>query len=156
MARLGRYALLVLASLPVFAAGTEIADPVNFVSDVYKNYMASRKAKPYLPPQDIYTPRLKRLLDEDRRKAKGEVGCIDFDFWVNGQDWRLSKLQVVSGKAPSGPDRQVVVATFVSLGSAEEIHFDFERIRGKWLLDDVHSIKGMPWTLSKLLSCWPQ
>ena len=156
MAKSGLYVLLALASLRIFAAGTEIADPVNFVSDVYKNYMANRKApKPYLPPQDIYSPRLKRLLDEDRRKAKGEVDCIDFDFWVNGQDWRLSKLQVVSGKPPS-PDQQVVVATFVSLGSAEEIHFDFVRIRGKWLLDDVHSMKGMPWTLSKLLSCWPQ
>ena len=36
-------------------------------------------------------------------------------------------------------------------------HMDetFVRIGGKWLLDDVHSLKGERWTLSKLLMCSP-
>ena len=141
----------VLVSLFVFgraAFATDVADPVTFVKDVYRHIATSAH---YDPPTDIYTPRLKALFDEDKRRANGEVGCIDFDFWTNAQDLQLKNVQV-TGKA-AGPDRMLVIATFVNF-RPQEIQLDFQKIGGKWLLDDARSMAGEKWTLSKLLKCW--
>jgi len=149
-----RFGFLLPAALycAITAAGaTTIVDPVKFVSDVYHNYVTK---KDYLPPDDIYSPRLKALMDEDRRRANGEVGCIDFDFWVDGQDFKLSKVKVVGQDDPAHPDRTIVVATFDSLGEHENLSFEFVRVQGKWKLDEVTSLKKPGWVLSKLIKCW--
>ena len=148
------FAWLLVAIAPLGAA-TQIDDPVRFVTGVYRHYIdAQSKHSEYDPPDDIYTPRLEKLFRDDKKRAKGEVGCLEFDFWVNGQDWQLSKLSVTKGTAAgSGADRQTVVARFVNLGEQEEIHFDFRRMNGRWLLDDVHSMMRDRWTLSKILRC---
>ncbi len=139
-----------------FGAATQISDPEKFVSEVYRRLAANERAStPYEAPVDIYTPRLKALIAADRRRAKGEVGCVDFDFWVNGQDWELSNIHVSGRDVANRAGQKLVIATFVNLGEANEIHFDFLQVGGKWLLDDVHSVKNAPWTLSQLLKCQP-
>lgn len=137
----------------VLGAATEILDPAKFVSDVYSHY-SDRRSRDYVPPADIYTPRLKALFAEDKRRAGGEVGCIEFDFWTNAQDFSLRNVRVTSQDVPNHPDQKIVIATFENLRTPEEVHFDFQKVGGKWLLDDVHSLKKETWTLSKLLKCW--
>jgi hypothetical protein len=135
------------------AQPTKVDDPEAFVRDVYKRYSAG---KDYTAPSGFYTPRLKALFVRDEKWAKGEVGCIEFDFWVNGQDYQLKNVRATSRPVAGHPDRTEVVATFLNLGTANEIHFDFQQIAGKWLLDDVHSVGGAladRWTLSKILAC---
>jgi hypothetical protein len=151
--------LSLCLALPVFSgalsAATEIVDPAKFVTDVYNRIVATERRSPgYEPPADIYTPRLKALFAEDKRRANGEVGCMEFDFWTNAQDWGLRNVRVTSQEVPDHPDRKLVIATFTNLRQPEEIHFDFQKVGGKWLLDDVQSLKKEPWTLSKLLKCW--
>jgi hypothetical protein len=145
---------MVAMVCPALALATEISDPVEFVHNVYRNLAASEPSgrEPYTPPDDIYTPRLKALFAADARRAKGEVGCVDFDFWINGQDSELKNVRVSRRLAPGQADRMMVIATFIN-GAPQEIHFDFQKIKGKWLLDDVHSLKEVPWTLSALLQC---
>lgn len=143
------------AACPALAWATEIGDPVEFVQSVYRHIAASEPSarEPYTPPDDIYTPRLKARFDADARRAKGEVGCVDFVFWINGQDSELKNVRVSRRPVPGGPaDRMMVIATFLN-GTPQEIHFDFQKIKGKWLLDEVHSFKEIPWTLSALLKC---
>ena len=152
-----RQMLLATALLAnLLSAEMEISDPEKFVTDVYKQYVAAQQShKDYVAPEDIYTPRLAGLFAKDKKMAKGEVGCIEMDFWVNGQDWKLGKVNVSSQSVAGHPDRKIVVATFDNLRTPMELHFHFIQQRGKWLLDDVDSLKGDKWTLSKLLSCWP-
>jgi hypothetical protein len=138
------------------APGSKIDDPVAFVKEVYGHYAAHKPGTDYTPPDDIYTPRLKALFVRDEKWAKGEVGCLEIDFWVNGQDYELKNVRVSSRPVADHPDRTVVVATFLNLGTPNEIHFDFQQIAGQWLLDDVHSVRGASaerWTLSKILMC---
>ncbi len=135
-------------------SATRIEDPTKFVTEVYRHYVAAQSThKTYSPPDNIYSARLAKLIREDREKAKGEVGCLDFDFWVDGQDWTIKDVSVTS--QDQGKDRKVVVAKFVNLGEREEIHFDFQQTGGRWVLDDVHSLKAPQWTLSKILKCAP-
>jgi len=147
-------AALVLSGVVLLPAATRIDDPKTFVSGVYQHFIAAQSNhSDYSAPEDIYTPRLGKLIRDDRRKAHGEVGCLEIDFWVNGQDWELSRLTVTS--SDEGPDRKIVIAKFVNLGDAEEIHFDFRRVGGRWLLDEVQSVSARPWKLSEILKCTP-
>ena len=147
-------AALSLASIPLLSAAIRIDDPKAFVSEVYRRLIAEQSThSTYTPPDGIYTPRLEKLLRDDKRKAKGEVGCVDFVFWINAQDWTISHLAITS--VDEGQDRKTVITKFLNLGERQEIHFDFRFIAGHWLLDDVHSLSAPPWTLSELLKCAP-
>lgn len=142
--------LSVFSRLPLSAA--PIDDPKAFVTEVYRRLIASQSAgHDYNPPEDIYTARLAKLIHDDEKRAKGEVGCLDFVFWVNGQDWVITNLTVSSSDA--GPQRKMIVAKFRNTGDPQEIHFDFRRNAGRWLLDDVQSVRAPRWTLSQILKC---
>jgi hypothetical protein len=146
-------AALSLLSVLSLSAATRIDDPKTFVTEVYRRFMTQSPRSPYTPPDDIYTPSLQKLLSNDKRRAKGEVGCLDFVFWLNAQDWKISNLTITS--SDDGQDRQTVITKFRNSGEPQEMHFDFRRISGRWLLDDAHSLSAPPWTLSELLKCAP-
>ncbi len=136
------------------SAATKIDDPEAFVRDVYSRYLAAEKAHHnYDPPDDIYSRRLRALMDEDKRRAKGEVGCIEFDFWINGQDSQLKNVTVTSRAVPGKDDRRIVTATFTNF-RPQQNEFEFQRVDGKWLIDEVRSLRGEKWVLSKILKCW--
>jgi hypothetical protein len=142
------------SSVLLLSASTRIDDPKAFVTEVYRRLIAVQSThSSYTPPEDIYTPRLEKLLRDDRRKAKGEVGCLDFDFWINAQDWTITHLTITT--TDEGQERKTVITKFRNGGEPQEIHFDFLRSAGRWLLDDVHSLSAPPWTLSQLLKCAP-
>ena len=144
-------AVFSIFSTLTLSAATRIEDPKTFVSDVYRHLIASQSGHDYSPPDDIYSARLAKLIRDDRRKAKGEVGCLEILFWVNGQDYVISDLTVTS--ADQGPDRKTVTAKFMNIDRREEIRFDFLRNGRRWLLDEVHSTSVTPWTLSEILKC---
>ena|SRR5271154_3915133 len=145
-------ATLALSTVVALSAATRIDDPKTFVTEVYRRLVATQsKNSSYSPPDGIYTARLAKLIREDQKKAKGEVGCLDFVFWINGQDWEISSVTVTS--TDDGPDRKTVIAKFHNTGEPQEIHFDFLRNAGRWQLDDVHSLSAPPWTLSQILKC---
>jgi hypothetical protein len=146
-------AIFSLSSTLTLSAATRIDDPKAFVSEVYRQLMASQSNHDheYTPPDDIYTARLAKLFRDDRRKAKGEVGCLEILFWVNGQDFLISDLNITS--ADQGPDHRIVTARFMNIDRREEIRFDFLRNGRRWQLDEVHSTAATPWTLSEILKC---
>ena len=150
------YALVAFSfsSVLMLSAASRIDDPKNFVMEVYGRFVAAQSTHhSYTPPDDIYTARLGKLLRDDKRRARGEVGCLDFDFWINGQDWTITNLTIAS--EDPGPEQRTVIAKFLNTGDPQEIHFDFRRNAGRWLLDDVHSRMAPLWTLSTILKCTP-
>lgn len=138
------------------AAATRIDDPKAFVTEVYRRLSAPRvpagSAAEYLPPEDIYSVRLQKAFRDEKRKSKGEVGCLEIFFWVNGQDYSIKDVNVTS--TDQGPDRKVVTARFTNFDRAQELRFDFVRNGQRWVLDEVHSATaGASWTLTGLLRC---
>ena len=142
---------LILSTAGRLGAASRIEDPKAFVAEQYRQLMA--KGSRYTAPGDIYTARLGKLLQDDRRRAKGEVGCLDFDFWVNGDDWEITKLTITS--ADQGQDRKTITARFLNTGEPQEIQFDFRREAGRWLMDEVRSMLTPKWSLSEILKCTP-
>ena len=141
------FCAVVLFGTSAFA-GTRIDDPAKFITGIYANLS---KNSSYNPPEDIYTPHLKSLWALEEKEAGGEVGRIDFDFWVNAQDFEIKDVKVSDAPVEGAKDRRIVVAKFKNLKTPGEIHFYFERVNGAWLLDDVRSAVGEQWTLSLVL-----
>ncbi|HYE29373.1 MAG TPA: hypothetical protein VD887_13315 [Allosphingosinicella sp.] len=139
------------AAAPAPSRGVD--DPRAFVERVYRN---DSEAPADGEAAGVYSDRLRALFDDESRDAGGEIGRLDFDFWVNGQDSEIAAIEVTEEEVFGRPDRRVVVARFTNFGEPQTNLFYFERIRGRWYLDDVRNLgrpgePGGGWTLSLLL-----
>jgi hypothetical protein len=134
---------------PPAAPAQGVDDPRAFVAATYAAYRASNNATPNV--DSAYSPRLAALFrDYAAAQSPDEVGALDFDWWVNGQDWEISEPALT--ETNEGPDRRLITARFTNMGSAETIRFGFVRENGRWYLDDVLGGNGDEgWTLSALL-----
>ena len=83
-------AIAAILALPASAA-TKIDDPLKFVTTIYTTTVGKKPE-----PDDIYSARLDALFKLDSKEAGGEVGRIDFDFWMNAQDGAISGITVKS------------------------------------------------------------
>lgn len=151
-----RRAVVIIATLiatimlggPACAA-TVITDPAVFVRQVYARLA---KGGDYSPPDDIYSARLQALWDDEAHDAGGEVGRVDFLFWINGQDGRPSQVRVGVRSVEGRADRRIVAVTFRNGSKRQRLQFYFERLRDAWRLDDVVSLApDDAWTLSLIL-----
>lgn len=96
----------------------------------------------YMPPndfpasqRDMQSDRLNALFDKDAEEANGDIGRIDFDVYVNGQDYEVTKLVVdepyfLGGKA-------AVQVTFENFGVPQNLGFILVNENGGWKIDNV-------------------
>jgi hypothetical protein len=144
-------AACVLALGPSGEAATQTrAEPAPTITAIYKQYQGKGDPK---VSKGAYTARLQKLMAADEKQAKGEVGRLDFDPFVNGQDWEIKKL-VVTETGRKG-DRATVRATFVNIDEPQDIEFQLVRGQQRWLIDEITSRRKPRWTLSKILSGAP-
>jgi hypothetical protein len=142
---------LFLLSPALSQAATKIDDPAKFVKGVYAQLAAVTPTKTYTEPDHFYTPHLASLWALEKKEGGDGVGRIDFDFWVNGQDWALTGINVTQQAVEFVDGRKVVIVKFKNFNKPQEIHFYFEKSAAGWKLDDVRSVVGENWTLSLIL-----
>ena len=138
-------------------------EPQAIVADVYAHLMIEQDRPTdalldrYNPPNDLYTPALAKAFAEEKRDAAGDLGRLDFFFWVNGQDWKLADLSISERSVWRRPDRRVVAVAFSNFGQENSLLFYFQKVGGRWLIDDVESLdvtpgdEGDAWVLSLIL-----
>ena len=136
-------ALLLTASSTAAAQGFD--DPVAFVRERFATYQ--RGEVPQSWPDRPYSPRLARLF-ERLAAAEGGEERIEFDWWVNGQDFELDAVEVAL-EADRG-DRRSVLARWRNFGNPDASRFQFVRWQGRWYLDEVVSLTS-DWRLSQVL-----
>jgi Protein of unknown function (DUF3828) len=148
-------ALLLTIALGACAAGAAPdSDPVSLITALYKTYtentpsLGGDPSKPGLP--HIYSKRLQALVDKDEKETpEGMVGRIDWDVFVDGQDWELTELKIaLVSKAEA---KAQVRATFKNFGQPSNMLFDLVREDGQWRVDDVEKTLPPRWTMSKIL-----
>jgi hypothetical protein len=131
-----------------------VDDPRAFVAQRFAGY---RSGTDHVPPDPVraYSPRLAALFatyNAWQRRHHDEVGSIDFDWWINAQDWELSNVSVT--QADTGPNARTVTAHWRNSDRDDSSRFLFVRIGGRWYLDDATNGTGHGgdgWTLSELL-----
>ena len=149
--------LLMLAALAL-AAFTQvprgIEDPEAFVRAHYALYARAANDPPP-EPAHIYSARLVPLFADYEAWARAHddlVGSLDFDWWVNAQDWEIGDLRIVASE--TGPDRRAIIVHWTNYGRADTNRFLFVREGGRWYLDEVVNGSGGGddgWTLTVLL-----
>lgn len=83
-----------------------------------------------------------------------DVGPVDFDVFVNGQDFQLTDLNI-GNSTPEG-DGVSVPVTFKNFGEAQSLLFHIIREGGGWKINDIESLSaGSTWRLTTLLTPLP-
>ena len=134
-----------------------VADPRAFVEQMYAAYIRGHGDSAPPEPAYAFSGRLRALFrayHAYEARNQGElVGSLDFDWWINAQDWSLS--HVVVTQAATGPATRTILARFRNGDRQDATRFLFVRVGNRWYLDDAvngggHGDTG--WTLSALLS----
>jgi hypothetical protein len=126
-------------------------DPVTLIAAIYKTYTDIGPGDDGMPGlSGVYSQRLQALIDKDEQETpEGEVGKIDWDVFVDGQDWQLTELNIV----PVAQDeaQAQVRATFKNFGEPRDILFTLVPEDGHWRIDDIEETLKPRWTMSKVL-----
>ena len=125
-------------------------DPVAVARGLYRGY---ERDKPALLEKQPFSRRMRKLLAADEAYAKGEVGRLDFDPIINGQDYKIADLSVTL--VSQAQDRAEVEAKFTNLGDPMDLRYDVVRSNRRWLIDDIRALTKPRWTMSKILTGRP-
>ena len=79
--------------------------------------------------------RLNDLYAADTKEADGEIGRIDFDPFINGQDYDVTKVEVSEPYIAGG--KAVVRVNVVNFGKPDEFGLLLVQEDGGWKVDDV-------------------
>lgn len=129
---------LVAISLPlggVAVHAQEFTDPVKLLTAIYDQYSPGRE----FPDPDFthsqQSTRLNALYDADAKEANGEVGRIDFDPFINGQDYEIKKLKIEEPLYAGG--KAIVHVTFENFGDAQDLGIALVKEGEAWKVDDI-------------------
>ena len=87
-----KYLLLALAlSAGAFAAPKE--SPVQIVQKLYDAYQQPSVQENTALFEDYASTELKALLAKDEQLAGDEIGCLDYDFVIQGQDYDAESIK---------------------------------------------------------------
>src|SRR5882724_10015045 len=119
-------ALLASIAMALLVSSSYAADPraQAFLQGIYRVYEKSDKAVDIASEAKAaryFVPLLPKLIGRDiaQSKKKNEVGRLDFDPFIGGQDWSPTKIElsVADGTAA---DRAVSTARFMPAGAKEQ------------------------------------
>ena len=102
--------------------------------------------------QTLFSARTRQLLDEEDKLAQRDgIGRLDFDVFVDAQDWDLSEVSI--GAPQVSGDTAVVDASFRNFDEQRTLRYLFVNEDGAWLIDDIVSESAdFSWSLTGLLA----
>ena len=128
-----RFTFLVLALLATPAFAQDFSDPKAVVEALYAGYMPPNEFPPDMSA--LQSKRLNDLFEADSREANGEIGRIDFDPFINGQDYDVSKVEVSGPAYAAG--KALVRVNVVNFGRPDEFGILLVKEGNAWKVDDV-------------------
>lgn len=141
--------LLVLSALPTLAAET-YKTPEAMIKALYAYDLDKTPADAPSPYQPFFSRGLAKLFVADRaRTSDDEIGTIDFDPVISGQDGEATNVRL--GPLKGSGDRVELDVFFRNFG-AVTLHYTLVRENGGWKVDDIENRKGeVKWGLRELL-----
>ena len=86
---------------------------------------------------------------------EGEIGALDFDPFVDGQDFELTDFEI--GAPGIAGDYASADVTFNNMGRPTTLAYEFVMENGSWQIDDVVSTNpDNPYRLSEILGGTPE
>lgn len=128
---------LLLLLFPAFISAKDTKGASEFVSALYANYSDSNYSPVDKNPESIFSAELVKLIREDEKQAKGEVGVLDFDPLCNCQDSTGLKIEKI--KIDSKSNSTIAHVTFTISEIKNSLKLQLIKVKGKWLIKDISS-----------------
>lgn len=124
-------ALLLAVVAPAFAQPYET--PQELLEAFYEPYFSGDFPE---FESDFRSEALNALYDADAENTpEGEIGALDFDPYIDGQDFDLADL--VIGTPEEADGRATVEVTFTNFGEPRHIVYDLVYENGGWRINDL-------------------
>jgi hypothetical protein len=142
-------ALVIAGAVPAFAAGFDT--PKALLEMLYSPYAQGDDFDWSTWDEARFrSAHLNALFDKDAKEADGEIGRLDFDPYIDGQDYQIGKL--VIGEPAIKGDTATVEVTFTNFDLAEDLTFTLVKEKDGWKIDDVVSHnKDFPYSLKAIM-----
>ena len=135
---LGAAAAATAVSIPAPAAdGSALA----FVTDIYNGYKGNDSPGHALDGEPVirryFEPALAALMVKDQKLAakRGEVGSLDFDPFVDAQEWEISEFDIAV--SDTAPGKAIATVKFTNLGKPTIVTLDLIAIKNEWRIRDI-------------------
>ena len=145
-------ATAVLASLTP-ALAVDFTSPKAVVEALYEPYFQPYESFDYqlLDATPLQSEGLNALFAKDREEAGDGIGRIDFDPYVNGQDFQLTDLVVAEPVYVAG--RAVVAVSFANFEQPREMGYLLVKEGEAWKIDDMWAADAEhPYNLKDILT----
>ena len=139
--------LLLAGAAPALAYDT----PADLMKALYSHYTDAKFDWNTFDEATVRSKALNALFDKDSKEANGEVGRIDFDPYVDGQDYEVKDLKI--GEATVKGDTTTNEETNKNFDMEEDMVFTLVKEADGWKIDDVNSKGGAdPYDLKDIMS----
>jgi hypothetical protein len=149
---LGAACALTAVRTPAPAAD---ASALAFVTAIYNGYKGNDSPGHALDSEPVirryFEPSLAALMIKDQKAAarRGEVGTLDFDPFVNAQEWEISEFDIAVSE--TAPGKASATVKFTNLGKPTIVSLDLVAIKNGWRIGDIiWQIDGKSQTLRGL------
>jgi hypothetical protein len=140
---LTRRKTLLGAILAILAGGAQAADSSahDFVAAIYNTYVGKNGNGVALDNEAIvrryFEPSLAALILKDQKEAarRNEVGALDFDPFVDAQDWDIAAFTVAVSDA--GADKATATVKFTNSDKASTVVLDLVKIKNEWKITNI-------------------
>jgi Protein of unknown function (DUF3828) len=82
-----------------------------------------------------FEPKLAALIIKDRKEARGEVGKLDFDPFIDAQDWEIDTVNIAIREV--APDKTSATVSFKNLGEPHSVVLDLVKLKAGWRIADI-------------------
>ena len=129
--------LLFVLCLPGLAQAQPFADPLDVLAALYAGYDVADSA-PAIPQRELQSDRLNALIEKDANEASGQSGRIQFDPYVNGQDFDITDVELREPYYAGG--RAMVHVQLRNFGAPQNLGFMLVNENGGWKIDNVWGV----------------
>jgi len=141
---IGRREFMTGLLLSPLLADAANADPAAkaFLEKIYAAYKGKSSKGVSLDSdakmRSYFEPSLAALMIKDRKAAakSGDVGALDGDPFVNGQDWEIAGPVDVSVEDIT-PDRAKATAKFTNIKMPQTVLYDLVKLKDGWRIADI-------------------
>jgi hypothetical protein len=130
---------LALAISPTLSASAADEQAKQFLERIYRPYIGSNghgldyqsAAKSRL----YFDTELNALYRKDQKESAGEVGRLDFDPFVQAQDFAIDSVRVTIVSEQAG--RAKAMAAFTNAGQPVTVEYDLVQTSGGWRIANI-------------------
>jgi hypothetical protein len=128
-------------AVALVATAGRAADPSaqSFVQAIYDQYKGKDAKGVELTGnaavRRYFAPGLAALIIKDRRQARGEVGKLDADPFIDAQDWEIDDVNVMLRDVAA--DKAIATVSFKNLGERQTVVLELVKLKQDWRIANI-------------------